>query len=195
MRFDGGRLRAILAYQTEPVVVRNGFGRPEVEYENPRAALAVLRRGSYYGVGHAKRIRFLQPVSVEDRVVPWGAELDFEAPSGAGFQYLTRRGTTPLLPRVQAPMRRAQGGRRNSTINSGSLTRSAVAVVEAPQCNSADAPLPQPDPAGQCTVSQSDYKRTSVNGADDLEIGVLARMYVKRDPQLPWSQSNARPVV
>ena len=56
MRFEGDQLRAILAYQVEPVVVRDGFGRTEVEYENPRAALAVLRRGNYYGVGHAKRM-------------------------------------------------------------------------------------------------------------------------------------------
>ena len=124
MRFEGDQLRAILAYQTEPVVVRDGFGRPEVEYADPRAALAVLRRGNYYGVGHAKRIRFVQPDSVEDRVVPWGAEVDFGAPCGAGFQYVSVR--------TGRPKQRVNGAKRSKFVRPSRLTKSSMTVVDAP---------------------------------------------------------------
>jgi hypothetical protein len=124
MRFLGDRLRAILAYQTEPVMVRDGFGQPEVEYENPRAAVAILRRGNYHGVGNAKRIRFLQPESMEDRVVPWGTEIDFGAPSGAGFQYISV-GTGN-------PKQRRRGARHSRVLRPGRLTKPAATVVDAP---------------------------------------------------------------
>ena len=125
MRFEGNRLRAILAYQTQPVVVRDGFGRPEVEYEDPRAALAIIRRSNYYGVGHAKRIRFIQPDSVQDRIVPWGVEVDFGGPSGAGFQYISVRAGTPR--------RRVSGAKLSSkVVRPGRLTNPAIVVVDAP---------------------------------------------------------------
>ena len=91
MRFEGDRLRAILAYQRAPVAVRDEFVRVEVEYQDARAALSVLRRGQYYGIGHAKRIRFVQPESSAVKVVPWGAELDFGPPAGAGSHYISGR--------------------------------------------------------------------------------------------------------
>jgi hypothetical protein len=115
MRFEGNRLRAILAYQTQPVVVRDGFGRPEVEYADPRAALAIIRRGNYYGVGNAKRIRFIQPDSVQDQIVPWGVEVDFGGPSGAGFQYISVRAGTPR--------RRVSGAKLNKVVRPGRLTK------------------------------------------------------------------------
>jgi|SRR5580704_3316012 hypothetical protein len=120
MRFEGDQLRAILAYQTEPVMVRDGFGRPEVEYENARAALPVLRRGTYYGVGHAKRIHFIQPYSVEDRVIPWGAEVDFGAPCGAGFQYVGVR--------TGRPKQRVNGAKRSKVVKPSLLTKSSIAI-------------------------------------------------------------------
>jgi hypothetical protein len=120
MRFEGDHLRAILAYQTEPVVIRDGFGRPEVEYENPRAALAVLRRGNYYGIGHTKRIRFVQPDSVEDRVVPWGAEVDFGAPCGAGFHYTSVR--------TGGPKQRVSGAKRSKFVRPGRLMKPSMGV-------------------------------------------------------------------
>jgi hypothetical protein len=125
MRFAGDRLRAVLAYQTESVVIRDGFGRPEVEYQNPRDALASLRRGNYHGVGNSRRIRFLQPESVEDRVVPWGAEVDFGAPLGTGFQYISVRAGTP---------KRRRGGKGHHTkiLRPGRLTKPAMTVVDAP---------------------------------------------------------------
>ena len=83
MRFEGDQLRAILAYQIEPVQVRNGFGRIETTYENPKGALSILRRASYYGIGHKKRIRFIQADGVAEQVVPWGAELVSTVPKGA----------------------------------------------------------------------------------------------------------------
>jgi hypothetical protein len=124
MRFEGDQLRAILAYQTDPVVVRDGFGRPEVEYENPRAALSILRRGIYYGVGHRKRIRFIQPDSVEDRVAPWGTEVDFGAPRGAGSHYISVRTGTPK--------RRVSGAKSIKVVKPGRLTRTAMSMVDAP---------------------------------------------------------------
>ena len=124
MRFEGDRLRAILAYQTQPVVVRDGFGRLEVEYKDPRAALAILRRSNYYGVGHAKRIRFVQPNCVEDRIVPWGAEVDFGAPYGAGFQYISVR--------TGRPKQRVSGANRSKFVRPSRLTKPAMVVVDAP---------------------------------------------------------------
>ena len=124
MRFEGDRLRAILAYQTEPVIVRDGFGRLEVEYENPRAVLTILRRGNYYGVGHGQRIRFVQPDCVEDRVVPWGTEVDFGAPSGAGFQYISVRAGRPI--------QRRSGAKHSKVVRPGRLTKPAMTVVDAP---------------------------------------------------------------
>jgi hypothetical protein len=124
MRFDGDQLRAILAYQSEPVLIRDGFGRPEVEYAHPMAALAILRRGNYHGVGHAKRIRFIQPDSVQDRVIPWGAEADFGAPRGAGFQYIGVR--------AGAPRRRVNGASSNKIVKPTLLVKPSPTVVDAP---------------------------------------------------------------
>jgi hypothetical protein len=104
MIFRGNELRAILASQTEPVNVRNGYGYIEARYQRPQAALSILRRGDYCGIGHNKRIRFIQPESMEDQVMPWGADLDFSAPKGAraeivGTNY-TQRDAKKWKPRL-----------------------------------------------------------------------------------------------
>jgi hypothetical protein len=113
MRFEGDRLRSILSCQTDPVAVRDAFGRLETEYRNPGAALALLNRGDYYGIGSARRIRFVQAASAEGRVVPWGAELDFAAPAGAEAHYITvRRGS---------PARKVAGASRVRTVKPGQL--------------------------------------------------------------------------
>jgi len=89
MRFEGDRLRDILADQSEPVQVRDGYGGFEIEYRDPRAALPLLDRGKYYGVGNKKRIRYVQADGVAERVEPWGTKLDTSAPKGAVAPHIT----------------------------------------------------------------------------------------------------------
>ena len=151
MRYEGQQLRNILEHQTEPVVVRDRFGRTEVEYDNPRAALAVLRRGNYYGVGHAKRIRFVQPDSVEDRVVPWGAEVDFGAPCGAGLQYVSVRRGKPKL--------RVRGAKRTKFVRPSRLTKPSMNVVEAPSRSSGSESA-----SAECTTG-GDIRRAKTRGS------------------------------
>jgi hypothetical protein len=103
MIFEGDKLRSIIMSQTEPIQVRDSFGNIEVEYERAGAALSILCRGHYYGIGNKNRIRFIRPKSIEDRVIPWAAELEFCAPKGACAEEVhrnhTRSGALTWKPR------------------------------------------------------------------------------------------------
>lgn len=83
MTFKGDKLRRIIMSQTEPIQVRDTFGNIEIEYQRASAALNILLRGRYYGIGSKNRIRFICPESIEDQVIPWAAKLEFRAPKGA----------------------------------------------------------------------------------------------------------------
>ena len=103
MIFEGAQLRSIIMFQTKPIQVRDSFGNIEIEYQRARAALTVLCRGRYYGVGNRKWIRFIQPERIEDRVIPWAAELEFGVPKGARPEEIhrnrTRNGALKWKPR------------------------------------------------------------------------------------------------
>jgi hypothetical protein len=82
MIFEGDKLRSIIVSQTEPIQVRYSFGKIKVEYQRASAALSILCRGRYYGSGNKNRIRFIQPGSIEDRVIPWAAEREYSCSEG-----------------------------------------------------------------------------------------------------------------
>jgi len=110
MRFEGDQLRAILAYQTEPVQVRNGYGQREVIYADARAALGILRRANYYGIGHKKRIRFIQADGVAEQIVPWGAEVVNTVPKGACHDRVQSNHTDAGAKRWKAKPERSRSG-------------------------------------------------------------------------------------
>lgn len=83
MIFAGEQLRDILMSQADPVQVRDRFGRVEIEYQRASVVISILRQGNYSGIGNKRRIRYIQPDSWDDRVTPWGAEIDFRPPKGA----------------------------------------------------------------------------------------------------------------
>ena len=76
MRYTGSELQMILRRQRDPVEILDANGRRQVVYQDPRRAADLLSRGIYYGVGNAKRIRYIRLESVSIGSVPWGADLD-----------------------------------------------------------------------------------------------------------------------
>jgi hypothetical protein len=73
--FEGGRLITILAEQQEAVDVRHPKGHVEVRYSRAIDAVRLVRNGGYFGVGHGKRIKYIQPYNEEARIEPWGVDL------------------------------------------------------------------------------------------------------------------------
>ena len=76
MRYTGSELQMILRRQRDPVEILDANGRCQVVYQDPRRAAALVSRGIYYGVGNAKRIRYMRLKSASIASAPWGADLD-----------------------------------------------------------------------------------------------------------------------
>jgi len=76
MRYTGSELQMILRRQRDPVEILDENGRRQVVYQDPRRAADLLSRGIYYGVGNAKRIRYIRLESASIASAPWGADLD-----------------------------------------------------------------------------------------------------------------------
>jgi hypothetical protein len=76
MRYTGSELRMILRRQRDPVEILDANGRRQVVYQDQRRAADLVSRGIYYGVGNAKRIRFIRLESGSTESAPWGADLD-----------------------------------------------------------------------------------------------------------------------
>ena len=95
MRFEGEQLRNILMRQSAPVQVLDRFGRVQIEYRRPSAAVSLLRLVEYTGTGTKQRIRFIQPESAEEQVTPWGADIDFAPPKGACADVVQKNHTPP----------------------------------------------------------------------------------------------------
>src|SRR5438477_7168063 len=74
-KFEGAALEGILANQREPVQVRHPRGHLEVEYARARDTIRLIQDGGYFGIGHRKRIRYVQPYSIEARKEPWGKDV------------------------------------------------------------------------------------------------------------------------
>jgi hypothetical protein len=91
MRFDGERLLSILENQVHPVQVRDHCGRLEGVYQDARRAISILLLGKYYGVGSRTRIRFIQAETADDRVIPWGTNLELGALTRAHGQRISRK--------------------------------------------------------------------------------------------------------
>jgi hypothetical protein len=77
--FEGDQLEAILASQTEPVQIRHPKGHVEIRYARASDAIPLVRDGGYFGVGHRKRIKYVQPYSIDARKEPWGKDLGLSA--------------------------------------------------------------------------------------------------------------------
>ena len=83
--FEGAQLQSILASQREPVQVCHPKGHVEVQYTRASDAIRLVAQGGYFGVGHRRRIRYIQPYSMEARVEPWCAGFNLSALTGRGF--------------------------------------------------------------------------------------------------------------
>jgi hypothetical protein len=73
-----------------------------------------LCRGNYYGIGNKKRIRFIQPESIEDRVIPWAAELEFCAPKGVHAEQVNRNRTRTGAKRWKPRPDKSRSGKPGS---------------------------------------------------------------------------------
>lgn len=62
MQFHGSQLNTIIAKQTVPVDVNDSQGFRCVTLQ-PAAALDLVARGEYVGIGHKRRIRYIRPLN------------------------------------------------------------------------------------------------------------------------------------
>lgn len=77
--FEDAQLVAILAKQREPVQVRHPRGHVEIHCARASDAVRLVRDGGYVGVGHRKRIRYVQPYTIEARKEPWATDRELFA--------------------------------------------------------------------------------------------------------------------
>lgn len=75
MTIEGAQLVDILSSQSEPVQVRHPKGHVEIQYRRASDAVRLVQDGGYFGIGSRKRIRYVQPYSIEARQEPWGRDL------------------------------------------------------------------------------------------------------------------------